>query len=334
MVPNISRLTAFEQLPKIDVKNQKILQALARDGRISGADLARQLRLSRDAVSYRINKLAEEGVLLAVVPIIDLQKFNQTVFHAFFLLDEKAHSRHTSFTDCLISHKNTVSVMQYTDTWDLEWVFVAPDLLSCDSLLQQVTNQYADVLLEKEVLAEVRKYIHRQLPGQEHAQKTAKAPGSVLLDKKDLALLQELGHEARQSSYALAKKLRVSPDTVLYRTRKLMDRGIIKGFTGVYSLAKLGYAWYTYAIRFDRFTSSDEARFAECVQQNPNILCAAKVFGKWDVLLTLVAENPQQYHALVKKIKNAFAETIVSYQTWLANEEIVYFPVPRVLIEQ
>ena len=61
-----------------------------------------------------------------------------------------------------------------------------------------------------------------------------------MLDDKDRAILNELEKDSRRSTKSIAKDLNIPRATVHERIRRMMERGIIKGFTVVPDFGKLG----------------------------------------------------------------------------------------------
>jgi len=61
------------------------------------------------------------------------------------------------------------------------------------------------------------------------------------IDDVDRKILKELLKNSRQSHREIAKKIGVSVGTVVSRTKKMEEAGIIKGYTVVLDHEKLGY---------------------------------------------------------------------------------------------
>jgi DNA-binding Lrp family transcriptional regulator len=61
-----------------------------------------------------------------------------------------------------------------------------------------------------------------------------------MLDEKDRAILTELQKDARRSTKAISKDLNIPRATVHERIKRMMDKGIIKGFTVVPDYSQLG----------------------------------------------------------------------------------------------
>jgi Lrp/AsnC family leucine-responsive transcriptional regulator len=61
-----------------------------------------------------------------------------------------------------------------------------------------------------------------------------------MLDEKDRAILIELQKDARRSTKAIAKDLNIPRATVHERIKRMMDKGVIRGFTVIPDYAQLG----------------------------------------------------------------------------------------------
>jgi Lrp/AsnC family leucine-responsive transcriptional regulator len=61
-----------------------------------------------------------------------------------------------------------------------------------------------------------------------------------MLDEKDRAILVELQKDARRSTKAIAKDLNIPRATVHERIKRMMDKGVIRGFTVIPDYAQLG----------------------------------------------------------------------------------------------
>jgi len=335
------RISEETEKIKIDTKDKKILALLAEDGRMPASEIARQARLSRDSVLYRIARLQEKNIILSFIPIIDLKRFGYFTYHVFFLLSEKSTQKQTEFISFLMQHQNTKSLMSYTDTWDAEWTFVAKDLKDFDKILSNVMTNFPNVVLEKEKLAVIRGYSSEHLPnfyygaaGLKHTTDWKLKPEyEIKIDKTDLALLKLLSQNARQSTYELGEKLKLSADTVSYRIKKLVSSNIIRKFTVILNLSKLGLSWYAYAINFEKFDNKDEAKFKRFAIEHPYVIRAVKTFGPWDAMLYVVSDSMQNYHKTVKEIKTTFSDIIYNYQTWLAHEELHFTALPEIILK-
>jgi DNA-binding Lrp family transcriptional regulator len=110
----------------------------------------------------------------------------------------------------------------------------------------------------------------------------------VDLDDTDLFILERLTVDARASFRGMARELGVSPDTVIGRYRRMMERGVIRGSTTVVDPVELGYQGMgAFHIDMDPSSSDGEAdsrRVLETLIGLPNIIVATRTVGDHDLL--------------------------------------------------
>jgi DNA-binding Lrp family transcriptional regulator len=321
---------SYVQPIKIDMHNRKLLQHLAADCRLTATELGKRLRLSREVVGYRIKRLQEAQVIQQFTIAPNYKKLGYRLYRILFLLDERDQKQHPTFISFISSHPNTVSVVEYSETWDIAWEFICKDIDEFDAIARTTESKFSAIILQMEKYVTITTYTAGMFPvSAQPKRKTAMGTGNI--DATDLHLLSTLATDAKASSYTIGAALKLSSDTIIHRMRSLQDRDLLEGYTTVINLAALGYAWHVYAIEFSPYTEKDEAKLAEYVAKHPNILRAVKVLGTWEILLDVVIETPEQYHTLAKEIKNLFANIIRRYESWTVHSECCYTPFPAIL---
>ncbi|MBI4439227.1 AsnC family transcriptional regulator, partial [Candidatus Woesearchaeota archaeon] len=297
--------------PKIDLRDKKILAMLSGDSRMPLSAIAKRTRVSRDTVDYRIQRMAKNGIILGFVVNVNLGFFGYSSYHVFMVVNTLDEKRKGELVAALVRHPNTRSVMEYHDTWDLEWVIVARGLREFDSILTGITDEFRDIVVRKDKLAIIRGFKSIQLPGALYRESMyppmaqgVKRRLDADVDGKDVLLLQELSIDCRRSSYDLGRKLGISPDTVTYRIKRLVLGGVIFGFTVIPSLTALDYHLYTFCVNVKTFNLGNEMRFREFAASNANILRAVKVLGDWDLLIYVTTQSPESFHFTFKEAQH------------------------------
>lgn len=332
------RITELEttKLVKIDEKDRKILSLLSENSRIPLTQLTKAVKLSRDAVDYRIKRLIGKGVIVRFFPVIDFKKFEYNLYHVFFNIDESNPAKLKVMHEELESHPNVYSVIVYSDTWDLEIVFAAKSLEEFDDVLTELSTKYADLILEKSILETIHSYASVFLPKditkkQTELFKKKKKEEKASIDDKDLAILKLLSEDARMSSYDIAGKVKLSADAVSYRIKKLVDSEVILKFTILVDFSYLNYHWYTFVFSVKIFDNKTEAKFRQFVQTHPYIIEAKKTLGVWDLMFYIVVDTHRKFHEAIKQFKAEFSDILRTDQTWIAYQEQVFNPFPACL---
>ncbi|MBI2134217.1 AsnC family transcriptional regulator [Candidatus Woesearchaeota archaeon] len=322
---------------KIDLRDKKILSMLSIDGRMPLSAIARKIRCSRDTVDYRIRRLVKNGIILGFVPIINFSFFGFSTFHVFMVIHTLSDDRKMELIRTLSGHPNTRSVMEYHDAWDIEWVLIARSLKDFDSIIIDVTSRFSDIIVRKDKLILVRGMKSIQLPGTLYRENTPvlkrkrERKEARVVDDGDLAILGMLSRNSRMSTYDISGEVGLSPDTVGKRIKRLVDSGIIHGFTIITNLNRLDYHLYTLCIDVRNFDLKNDMKFREFISSNPFVMRAVKVIGDWDLLIYVASDSPENFHLTFKQIQFNLGEVISDYETWMAYREYVFKVFPECL---
>lgn len=320
---------------KLDLKDKKILSMLSDNARMPLNGIAKKVRLSRDAVDYRIKRLSKEGVIMQFFPIINLEKFGYETFHIFFLIDEMDKKQQDEFLLFLKHNPHVKNIIEYSDRWDFEVVLVARTLREFDDIVSGITSKFPQLIFEKEKMQVIKGYNSIHLPMKFYEQSGHKleeentSEKDVKVDEIDIKILALLCENCRMPSVKIAEKVDLTPDAVNYRIKKLLDGNIIRKFTILVNLSALNFHWYTFSLAMKTFRNDHDSKFKQFVITHPYILRAVKTLGVWDFLLYVVADNPRHFHSTVKEIKTYFSDIIRNHQTLLAYVEHLYVPFPE-----
>ena len=122
------------------------------------------------------------------------------------------------------------------------------------------------------------------------------------MDSMDAAILNELRNNGRISNLALARKVHLSPSTVLERVRRLHKAGIIKGFQSRFDCVKLGYALTVLIeLRIVKNIGTNSTIGQELAAM-PEIIEIYDVAGECDYVLKAVTENSETLSRLLARI--------------------------------
>ena len=74
---------------KLDAKDWKILRQLCQNARISHSQLARAVGLSKNAVTYRVERLKKKGIITKFFAIVDYSKLGYSFYEVLLKLHIK-----------------------------------------------------------------------------------------------------------------------------------------------------------------------------------------------------------------------------------------------------
>lgn len=111
------------------------------------------------------------------------------------------------------------------------------------------------------------------------------------LDIKDLRILKELDHNARQSYSEIGRKVGLSKEVVLYRIHNMEKTGVIKGYLTHIDLYKFGFRLYPVLFKFEEINKEEENELINYCKSSKQIVWIAKCEGRWDLNIHLSVRN-------------------------------------------
>ncbi len=316
-----------QQAVKMDLRDKKILSILSENSRLSVAEIAKRLGINRDTVKYKIKRMQDNGVLRKFYAEINLGVFGYSTCHVYFLLDELHGEAKEALLKDLLNNPHTKSVMEYHDRWDMEWILVTQGLEQFDKLMTEIMSKHQDCIIEKNQLVTLQYYYTTRLPYDFYKQagyqlkQTNHTVDKIKLDEYDFKILQRLAENARENAVETALHVGLSTDAVIRRIKRLYDAHIINRFTSLIDRRKLDYNWFTFAITMKSFDKKSQSTFREFIREHPHIIRCVKTYGKFDLLLSVCAKEPQHFHNTIKDIKKTFFNRIKRYESWVAYKE-------------
>src|SRR5271166_6133793 len=123
------------------------------------------------------------------------------------------------------------------------------------------------------------------------------------LDDTDERILAELGEHARATFAEIGQKVNLSAPAVKRRVDRMLDNGVIKGFTTVVERNALGWSTEAYVQVFCHGTiAPDELRAAWA--DIPEVVSAATVTGTSDAILHVLARDMQHLETALERIRS------------------------------
>lgn len=124
------------------------------------------------------------------------------------------------------------------------------------------------------------------------------------LDDIDERILAELAEHARATFAEIAAKVSLSAPAVKRRVDRMLDRGLIKGFTIVIDRSALGWNTEAYVQVFCQGTIAPERLRAAWVDI-PEVVSAATVTGTSDAILHVLARDMRHLEEALERIRSS-----------------------------
>jgi len=148
----------------------------------------------------------------------------------------------------------------------------------------------------------------------------------------DLKLLHALSHDARANFQELGAKIGESLETTRNHFNRLLEEGVVAGFTINFDETKIGYVGYLTFIRFHNFEKEEE--FRQFIQSKPEIKLALKNGNVPEIYLLISTKTPYDLERIVKEIKDKFYTFIHEIKNMTMTNEFKWEMFPDGLVKE
>jgi len=145
---------------------------------------------------------------------------------------------------------------------------------------------------------------------------------SIMFDKKDEIILNELKKNSRKSTKAIATSVKIPRVTVHDRINKMVERGIIKSFNVTIDYKKIGFSSEVFIfVSFLPNPDVSQRELAKRIAKLPGVYEVHIISGEYDLLLKvrensledigkLVVDKLRQLKGVGKTVTFACFETV------------------------
>lgn len=122
------------------------------------------------------------------------------------------------------------------------------------------------------------------------------------LDEVDVQILSLLQADGRMTNAELAKRVGLSPPSVLQRVRQIENSGIIKGYVALLEPERLGLKLTALTeVTLSLHQEQPIERFRKSIQDIPEIVECYHVSGDFDFLLKILVKDIRAYEQLLRE---------------------------------
>ena len=143
------------------------------------------------------------------------------------------------------------------------------------------------------------------------------------IDKVDQKLLYELDRNSRQSFAGMAKACRVPPDTLRYRTSRLIESGVIQNFLTVIDGGRLGFYHHQVFLRLFKINPAILAKIVSFLTAERAVVWVVQLEGIYDIAFSLRVTSPKDVSDFIDKLKRRYMERI-HHSSYSVNIELTY----------
>jgi DNA-binding Lrp family transcriptional regulator len=122
----------------------------------------------------------------------------------------------------------------------------------------------------------------------------------VEIDAIDRKLLMEILRDSRVSLRRLAEEMNVSPATLHNRLLRLVQEGVIKGFTALIDYSKLGYSLTS--VIMAKVDGKYLVEFEKEIANMDNVIAVYDIVGEYDVIVVAKFRSVEDLDSFLKNL--------------------------------
>ncbi len=303
----------------LDSKDRQLLYELDCNARAPLARIAKKIKVSKEVARYRLKAIEKTGAIMTYFAIIDISKLGYAIQKAFIKLKNASEKDEAKLIGWLVGNENVLWVVSCDGQFDLAFGMRALTVENYMNQLAELDNKFGHLFLERQIAPIVRgRYFHRDYligghwaPGREYA--FGSVPNPASLDEHDWGILEALGKNGRTPITEIANTLKLSPDVVSKRLKKIERMGVIKNYILVLNNAALNQIHYKVLMRLKSITDDRYNALLSFCEQDPNTFYAVRTFGPWEFEIDLEVSDVQSFRKIMRELKGKFSDIISDY---------------------
>lgn len=295
-------------MTKLDLKDKKILYELDKNARQSNSEIAKKVRLNKNTVSYKINRLEKEGVIINYYTVIDNAKLGYFSFRVYIKFFNTTPEKEQEIIKWL-KENNLVGVIGKIETiYDLVIMLWVKNIYEFDDFWLEFKKKFRKFFWNEKVHVFTKVYhFKRKFLLEEQKSEEYEIIGERKItkyDNLDFEILKLLSKSAKMPLIDISKKLKIPSRTIAFRIKQLEKNKIIQGYRVNINLGKIGYEYYKANIILDNYEKYDE--LINFSKNNLNIIYIDRTLTELDFEIDIEIKNRQELLELLAEMKSKF----------------------------
>lgn len=320
-------------LEYLDLKDKKILYQLDIDCRQSDSEIGKKVRLSKQTVAYRINRLVRENYITRFATVIDTYKLGFSKYKLFISLENANIGTITKIIDFLKRHSKTEWIATCSGKWDIIAGYIVKDVYEFREAVKELDEKFSQFISSRETAISLgvphwrKDYI---LDNKEPYPVVFQGGGmgNFKIDKIDEEIVKILVNNARMPITEIAKRLKSTSRIVDYRIKNLKRDKIILINRIFLNLNKISWIYCKAILKFKNLTKEKYNQFFQYCNYLKNLTYIINAVGSWDIELDFEIKDFNTFHNIMLGLRDKFSDIIQDYDFVIVMDEdkLDYYP--------
>ncbi len=325
-------------MPKIDLKDRKILYQLDLNARKSLAEIGKKVGLPKNVVAYRINRLQELGIIKNFYTVIDASKLGYISLRFYLVFQYATPEIQEEIINYFVKNRYTYWIGSVEGRFDLVVIMWIKDLNDFYTFWEETLKKYRDYFQDQlftiyiQLLHYRYSYLLKGIATNtkllDDRQKFEITGGGkkVNIDDLDFQILKLIASDARIPVTEIAKKANTTAAIATYRIKKLIKSGVIQGFRTNIDIYNLNLQHFKVDIYLKDYKKIKE--ITNYIKLNPHLIYIDKSAGISDLELEFHLQNLEELHKIMKDLIIKFPNSIKNYKHFIIpkTHKVNYMP--------
>lgn len=312
----------------LDKKDREILFHLSLNARAPLKEIAKKTNLSKEVVHYRIKKLEEKNIIQGYYAVINTYKLGKVFYRVYMKTINMSSTIEKEFLDFLKKHPKVTWVVEMDGDLNFLYVIWANNINEFEKTYDEINNLFGEYVQKKyfSVMTNVYYFKNKYLVNKKSSN-FALTGGEInpnKLDDFDLKLVSLLSNEGRLSLLELAQKLSTNTKLVQRRMKKLEQNGIITCYNVKINHKALGYIQRKVMLNLNNTSQENISKLKEFIKNHRFTIYITIAIGQYDLEFEMMEQTHEDFHEIMKELKDEFPELIKEYFT------VIFYDEPKV----
>jgi len=303
----------------IDKKDKDILSLLELNARMPHSQIAKKVRLSKQVVKYRIEKLEKNKIIKGYRCLQNQKSLGYDVHVILLKFNNLTYSELENWLKKIKKHENVLSGGFNLGNYDISIILKSKNDLEFLQTINQIFENVAKNIKKRIVL----KFFNSQRidSGIFNKKKFSFFIDSNVEDKKidslDNDIIILLQKNAKMSLVDISLKLKKPINTIKTRIRNLENNCILKSFITDIDFELLGYIQFRVYIHLKKSSDKIIKEIRDYLIQKKGVFVVSQYIGYSEIDFGFYSKDLDSLVALTWEIRDRFKETIRDIRSFL-----------------
>jgi DNA-binding Lrp family transcriptional regulator len=294
---------------KIDKTDLKILNELDKKPLLPINLLAKNINISRQVASYRLNNLINKKIIYHTFTLIDLSKTGQTLFRIHLSL--KNPKKIEEIAKNIFDNYNTFWVAFVLGSFDLIIDIFSENETTFFEVFEQFLEKEKENISEHEISIllwmNIYNYnIFNESLFKQEKIKLFKKNIKEKIDEIDSQILKSINKNARKPYEQIAKEINLTRNAVKERIKKLEKKQIIAGYKTMLNFNLFKKNSYKIFLKYDTTKKDQEEKLVNYISESKGVLATVKLLGNWNLDVEIHTDDAKQLQEYIITLRNQF----------------------------